>query len=120
MFNELNSENFELFAAKYYRNPACMSIRDFKEDLLRFKYINRLLRRYETTNDLKLRLLLNHVIIIYNVFELKAANRLIFYRTDLAHWGIIKTILSFLNYIGDGEMSEVATDLHLTKKLREL
>ena len=65
MFAELNNDNFEIFAAKYYSNPACLTVEDFKEDLARFKYINRLLRKYDDTGVIQLRLLLNHIIILF-------------------------------------------------------
>ena len=120
MFSELNNENFEIFAAKYYSNPACLTVDDFKEDLARFKYINRLLRKYDETGEIQLRLLLNHIIIIFNVFEIRAANRMIFYRTDIKHWSIIKTILLYLNYLPLDEKRDVITDLYITKKLKEI
>ena len=120
MFSELNNDNFEIFAAKYYSNPACLTVDDFKEDLARFKYINRLLRKYDETGEIQLRLLLNHIIIIFNVFEIRAANRMIFHRVDVKHWGIIKTILIYLNLLPLDEKQEVYTDLYITKKLKEL
>tara|TARA_B100001093_G_C26350969_1_gene810243 strand:- start:34 stop:396 length:363 start_codon:yes stop_codon:yes gene_type:complete len=120
MFAELNNDNFEIFAAKYYSNPACLTVEDFKEDLARFKYINRLLRKYDDTGVIQLRLLLNHIIILFNVFEIRAANRMIFYRIDVKHWSIIKTILLYLNLLPLGEKNEVYTDLYITKKLKEV
>lgn len=120
MFSELNNENFEIFAAKYYSNPACLTVDDFKEDLARFKYINRLLRKYDETGEIQLRLLLNHIIIIFNVFEIRAASRMIFYRTDIKHWSIVKTILLYLNLLPLDEKQDVYTDLYISKKLKEL
>jgi len=120
MFCELDNENFEFFAAKHYSNPACLTVEDFKEDIARFKYVNRLLRKYDETGDIQLRLLLNHIIIIFNVFDIRAANRMIFYRTDVKHWSIIKTILIYLNLLPEDEKKEVYTDLYIAKKLNEL
>jgi hypothetical protein len=120
MFAELDNENFEFFAAKYYNNPACLSVDDFKEDIARFKYINRLLRKYDDTQEIQIRLLINHIIIIFNVFEIPAANKMIFYRVDVKHWSIIKTILLYLNLLPEGDKKDVFTDLYITKKINNL
>ena len=69
IFEELDNNNFLLFAANHYNNPGCTDILEFKEDLNRFKYIKRLFNRYEQSGDLQERLILNHLIVIYNVFE---------------------------------------------------
>ena len=74
VFEELTNKNFELFAAHHYNNPECMDVDEFKEDLSRFKYLKRLLRRYEVDHDPQYRLILNHLIVIYNVFGIEAAN----------------------------------------------
>lgn len=120
MFNELNDDNFELYAAKHYDNPACLTIDDFKEDLQRFKYINRLLRKYEKTGILAERLILNHIITTYNVFEKSAATRMLFYRTETKHWPAIKTFLLYLNYIRPDQKINVSSDLYVAKKLQSL
>ena len=96
LFNELNNANFELYAAKYYRNNQCLSPEEFYEDLARFKYVVRLLRRYRETGNIQERLLLNHIITIYNVFEIHAANRMIFYRVDINLWAALKTFLVYI------------------------
>ena len=67
-FNELNEDNFLLFAIKHYDNPQCATKDDFYEDLKRFKYIKRLFKRYVKTGVLKTHLLLNHIIVVYNIF----------------------------------------------------
>ena len=82
---ELNDANFELYAANHYSNSACLGIEDFKEDLQRFKYINRLLRKYDKSGIISERLILNHIITIYNDFERPAATTMIFYRTETKH-----------------------------------
>ena len=120
MFDELNNDNFELYAAKHYSNPACLTIDDFKEDIARFKYVNRLLRKYYETGEIQIRLLVNHIIIIFNMFNISAANRMIFYRVDTRHWGIIKTILLYLNLLPENEKKNTQTDLYISKKLKEL
>jgi hypothetical protein len=86
LFDELNRENFELFAAKHYDNPCCLTAEEFYEDLARFKYIIRLLRKYRDAGVLQERLILNHVICIYNVFENSACTRMMFYRIETDLW----------------------------------
>ena len=93
---ELNHENWLIFAIRNYNNPLSVTYSDFEEDLKRFKYIKRLLRRYETTGELKTHLILNHVIVLYNVFD-EAATPLLFYRVEATYWSIIKAFMLFLN-----------------------
>ena len=94
--SELNQENWLIFAIKNYNNPLSVTYSDFEEDLKRFKYIKRLLRRYESTGELKTHLILNHVIVLYNVFD-EAATPLLFYRVEATYWSIIKAFMLFLN-----------------------
>ena len=94
--SELNHENWLFFAIQNYNNPLSVTYSDFEEDLKRFKYIKRLLKRYETTGELKTHLLLNHVIVLYNVFD-DAATPLLFYRMDATYWSVIKAFMLFLN-----------------------
>jgi hypothetical protein len=97
-FDELNEDNYILFAIKYYDNPQAITRDDFFEDLSRFKYIKKLLRKYIKTGDLKVDLLINHFIIIFNVFN-DAAVPLLFYKLEKELWSSIKTFLVFLNRI---------------------
>ena len=120
LFDELNNDNFELYAAKHYKNPACLTVDDFKEDLSRFKYINRLLKKYEKTGVLAERLILNHIITIYNVFDITAATRMLFYRIPSIHWPAIKTFLLYLNYLKEDQKKDIVTDLYVAKKLQSL
>ena len=94
--SELNQENWLIFAIKNYNNPLSVTYSDFEEDLKRFKYIKRLFKRYETTGELKTHLILNHVIVLYNVFD-EAATPLLFYRVEATYWSIIKAFMLFLN-----------------------
>ena len=93
---ELDHENWLFFAIKHYNNALSVTYQDFEEDLKRFKYIKRLLKRYETTGELKTHLILNHVIVLYNVFD-DAATPLLFYRVEATYWSIIKAFMLFLN-----------------------
>tara|TARA_B100001996_G_C18514566_1_gene536823 strand:+ start:244 stop:621 length:378 start_codon:yes stop_codon:yes gene_type:complete len=93
---ELNEENFLVYALKNYNSPECTGMDDFEEDVKRFKYLKRLFRRYVKTDILSHRLIINHMIVLYNVFG-GAATPLLFYKTDRDHWPILKTFLVFLN-----------------------
>ena len=99
-FNELNSENFLLFAIKNYENPHAVTKEDFDRDLNHFKYIKRLLRKYKKEGDLKTHLLLNHFIILYNIFG-EAATPMLFFKVEDELWSCVKTFLLFLNKIPD-------------------
>lgn len=95
-FDELNDDNYLLFAIKYYDNPNAITKEDFFEDLSRFKYIKKLLRKYKKTNDLKVSLLINHFIIVFNVFN-DAAVPLLFFKLETELWPSLKAFLVFLN-----------------------
>jgi len=120
VFEELNKNNFLLYAANHYNNPGCVDVDEFKEDISRFKYVKRLLNRYEATGDLQERLILNHLIVIYNVFGIKAANKMIWYKFDIKHWPYIKPFLVFLHYLPDHEKVEVPLDPLIVERLRNL
>ena len=95
---ELNDDNFLIFAIKSYDNRGCLGMSDLEEDLKRFKYIKRLFRRYETTDVLSERLILNHIIILNNLFGTEAATKMLFYKIDKKFWPQLKTFLVFLNF----------------------
>jgi len=100
LFNELNEENFLIFAIKNYENPQAVTREDFDKDLSRFRYIKRLLKRYKTTGDLKVHLLVNHFIILYNIFG-DATTPMLFYKIDKNLWSAIKSFVVFLNKLPD-------------------
>ena len=120
IFDTLNKRNFELFAAQHYNNPECLDIEEFKEDLARFKYLKRLLRRYEIADDLQIRLILNHIIVLYNVFGIESANRMVWYKIESEHWTYIKPFLVFLNYLPVDEKVEIPLDPLIVDLLRKL
>ncbi len=95
-FNELNEETFLLFAIKHYENPQAVTEDDFHKDLNHFKYIKRLLKRYKNTGQLKTHLLINHFIILYNIFG-DATTPMLFYKIDRELWSVMKTFILFLN-----------------------
>ena len=94
-FDELNEDNYVMFAIKHYENPHAVTQDDFYEDLKRFKWIKRLLKRYQTTGILKSHLLINHFIILYNVFG-DAATPLLFFKIDRELWPVVKTFVVYL------------------------
>lgn len=99
MVFDLNEDNFVLYAMKHYDNPSCKGMNEFLDDLKRFKYLKRLLRKYSVNNDLKERLILNHIIVIYNLFGYDAATKMLFYKIEKKYWSQLKTFLVFLNYM---------------------
>ena len=114
LFTELNSENFLLFAIKNYENPQAVTREDFDRDLNHFKYIKRLLKRYKSTGELKTHLLLNHFIVLYNIFG-EATTPMLFYKIDEPDLrSCLKTFVVFLEklpefphtYIHDLEMDD--------------
>ena len=106
LFNELTEENFLLFAIKNYENPQAVTKEDFDKDLNHFKYIKRLLKRYKNTGELKTHLILNHLTVLFNVFN-DAAVPLLFYNLEEELWPPIKSFLVFLNRIPEYPRSEV-------------
>jgi hypothetical protein len=101
----LNEENFFMWAMQHYHNPHCLGMVDFEEDLARFTYIKRLLNKYQKSGVLQERLLLNHIISLYNVFGV-ATVPLLFFKIDRQYWPQLKTFLVFLNYLPDGYVIE--------------
>jgi hypothetical protein len=96
IFNELNENNFLLFAIKNYQNPQAVTKDDFDRDLNHFKYVKRLLKKYKNTGELKTHLLLNHFIILYNIFG-DATTPMLFYKIERELWSSMKTFVLFLN-----------------------
>ena len=96
LFNELNDDNFILFAIKNYENPQAVTKEDFDKDLNHFKYIKRLLKRYKNTGVLKTHLLLNHFIILYNIWG-EATTPMLFFKIDKDLWSSMKAFIMFLN-----------------------
>ena len=120
LFEKLTDDNLQLYAAKYYYNPTCIDPEEFYEDLNRFKYLKRLLRRYADKGDLQERLILNHLIVLYNVFGIKAANKMIWFKIENEHYHMIKPFLIFLHYLPEDEKVEIGMDEGIVKVLRNL
>ena len=120
VFDELDDDNFVLFAMNNYNNRQCTSTEEFYDDLNRFKYIKRLLSRYQQDGVIQERLLINHIVVFHNIFGIKAANKMLWYKIEEKHWPVIKTVLLFLNFIPDTEKIEIPLDSHMVEKLRKI
>ena len=110
MYEKITPQNVVMYAIKNYDNPQCEGENEFEDDLKRFKYIKRLLRRYYDTGVLKERLLLNHLIVLNNVFSMEAATTLLLYKIQPTYWPALKSFLIYLNSISDNELIEIEHD----------
>jgi hypothetical protein len=117
-FDYLNDENFLLFASKNYNNPQGITYEDFLEDLKRFKYIKRLFKRYEKTGELKVHLILNHIIVIYNIFG-EASTLMLFHKIDKSNWQILKSFLKYINQL-PVELDDPYIDTYTLEELDQL
>ena len=121
-FTELNESNYLLFAIKFYDNPQSVTREDFESDLKRFRYVKRLLKRYQNNGELKVHLILNHLIILFNVFN-EATVPLLFYNLDEELWPAIKSFLIFLNRVSEypkTKVNEIEADEYCLQQLKEL
>jgi hypothetical protein len=125
MIDKLDETNFLLYAAKHYDNPQCFDTLEFYEDLARFKYIKRLYNRYEETNELKERLVLNHLIILYNVFG-PAATKMLFFKLDGYHHMLKPFIVllgrmpDIIKGIGIQNKTIFSSDIHMDEKIVQI
>ena len=129
MFNDLTEDNFILYAMKYYDNPQCVSEQDFHNDLKILKYIKRLLNRYNKTGNIKERLMINHLIMLGNIFPIEVVSRILFLKLPEQYWSALKTFLIFLKYMPDNIKiingkniisSDIQVDLKIAEKLRNI
>ena len=122
IFNELNEDNFLLFAIKNYENPQSVTKEDFDKDLNHFKYIKRLLKRYKNTGELKIPLLINHFIVLYNIFG-DAATPMFFFKIEKELWSSMKTFVLFLNKLPEYPkcyIHDVPVDLNCLTELQKI
>ena len=121
-FTELNESNYMLFAIKFYDNPQSVTREDFESDLKRIRYVKRLLKRYQNNGELKVHLILNHLIILFNVFN-EATVPLLFYNLDEELWPAIKSFLIFLNRVSEypkTKVNEIEADEYCLQQPKEL
>ena len=122
IFNELNEDNFLLFAIKNYENPQAVTKEDFDKDLNHFKYIKRLLKRYKNTGELKVPLLINHFIVLYNIFG-EAATPMLFFKIEKDLWSSLKSFIIFLNRLPEYPKSgihNIQVDLYCLAELNKI
>ena len=124
----LTNENFLMYAIKHYANPSCSGLKEFDDDLKRLRYIKRLLGRYKATGDIKERLVINHLVVLYNVFGVEAATNLLFFKITERFWPELKPFLVFLNYMPETitvrgsriQGSEIVMDQTIVDILRKI
>lgn len=122
---KLNEDNFLLYAMHHYDNPQCHSMAEFEEDLKKFLYLKKLIGRYKNSGELRERLILNHIIVLYNIFG-NAATRMLFYKLDEDHWDVLVTFLLYLNRMPETlpeynlKLSDVKLDEQVIDVLRKI
>ena len=118
-FKILTPETIDIFAKRHYDSPGAGK-EEFEDDMKRFKYLKRLFRKYDTSKEFKSRLIINHIIILANVFGVDAATTLLFFKIDKQHWSMLKTILIFLNYMPENEMVDVKINQEVLTELGKI
>ena len=128
-FDDITEQNFILYAMKFYDNAQCLSEQDFYNDLKIIKYIKRLLNRYKKTGELKTRLMLNHIIMLGNVFPVEVLTRILFLKIPEEYWSELKTFLIFLKYMPDSIdsingrnviSSDISLNLEIAEEVRKI
>ncbi|SVD56783.1 uncharacterized protein METZ01_LOCUS409637 [marine metagenome] len=120
-FEKLTVKNFQAYALSVYDDPQCIDIQDFQEDVRRFRYLKRLLHRYHENGELRERLMLNHLITLFNVFGFDPCMRMLQFKIkEDNYWSSLKTMLLFLGYIEEGWETDIPLDDELTQRLRDL
>jgi len=120
MYEKITPENVVMYAIKHYDNPQCEGEKEFQDDMKRFKYIKRLLRKYYDTGVLKERLILNHLTVLNNVFGATACATLLVFKIQEEYWPALKSFLLFLNTITENELSHIKLDEKVLEVLEEL
>ncbi|QPX48227.1 hypothetical protein PQC13_gp262 [Synechococcus phage S-SRM01] len=121
-FDELNEDNYLIFAIKFYDNPQALTMEDFQSDLKRIRYVKRLLKKYRNTGELRTHLILNHLTILFNVFN-DAAVPLLFYNLEKELWPTIKSFLLFLNRFPEypkTHMHDIEEDIECLSQLQTI
>ena len=119
-FSTLTPENINMFAMKHYDNPSCVDEQEFLDDMKRFKYLKRLFRKYDTSKELKKRLIINNIIVLANVFGVDAATTLLFFKIEKSHWPILKAFLIFLRYMPENDLVDVQINHEVMGKLGQI
>lgn len=120
IFDTLDEKTFLLYAARCYYKPNIIDAEEFYDDLKRFMYLKRLFNRYDKTGELSERLILNHLIVIFNVFDIKPALKMLEYQVDKKYWHILKPFLIYLKHIHNDQYTEVGMDKEVIDRLRKI
>jgi hypothetical protein len=120
LFDKIDEDNFILYAAKNYYSPRCIDAEEFYDDLNRFKYIKRLVNRYDRGGDLRVNLVLNHMTVIMNVFGFEAGLKMLEYKVGLREWSVIKPFLVYLRAIKEDQYTDVSMDDYVIDQLRKI
>tara|TARA_B100001250_G_C19735708_1_gene760648 strand:- start:825 stop:1187 length:363 start_codon:yes stop_codon:yes gene_type:complete len=120
MYEKITSDNVTMFAIKHYDNPQCEGEKEFYDDMKKFKYIKRLLRKYKDSGVLKERLLLNHIIVLNNLFGPEACVTLLLFKIQKEYWDTLKSFLLYLNMIREDELKDIEEDNFVLEVLRKL
>lgn len=115
----LTDDNFVLYAMHHYDNPQCHSVQEFEEDLKRFLYLRKLFSRYRLNGELRERLILNHIIVLYNLFG-DAATEMLFHKMDKNDWPGLSTFLVYINRMPDDRLIDIGIDQTIASVLRKL
>lgn len=125
LHQKLSEDNFLLYAMHHYDNPQCHSVEEFEDDLKRFLYLRKLFNRYSTVGELRERLILNHIIVVYNVFG-DGATKMLFYKIEEKFWNVLATFLVYLNRMpeqipdSDVKLSDIMLDEKVISVLRKI
>lgn len=126
---KLTDKNYIMYAMKNYANPQCVDLDDFYEDLKRIGYIRRLLIKYKKSKSLRERLILNHLIILYNVFPVQEITNILFFKIEREYWSALKTFLVYLNFMPEKLFflddyiiltTDITLDTHIIDVLRKI
>ena len=120
MYENITADNVMMFAIKHYDNPQCEGEKEFHDDMKRFKYIKRLLKKYKISGELKERLLINHIIILRNLFGNEACVTLLLFKTQKEYLRTLRSFLFFLNMIREDELTNISLDDHALEILRKI
>lgn len=120
LFDKLTDDNLLLYAAKQYYNPTCIDPEEFYEDLNRFKYIKRLVNKYLDSGKISERLILNHIITVFNAFDIKPTLKILEFKFDERQWEVLKPFLVFLKHIQNDQYVEVKMDQYVVEQLRKI
>jgi len=120
VIDKLTESNLFLYAAKHYNNPQFSDVDDFYDDLKRYKYIKRLVNRYLESGELSERLILNHLIVVFNSFGIEAALNILELKLNDQHWPVVKPFLIFLRYITNDDLIGYNQDKKVIEALRKI